>query len=147
MDRDELDSKKVLEKDWDELVNKAFTVRDTLHVEQAEFKKQLIRNIDALIIDVQKFRTEFVEHGPMVPNLEPAEALNRLKNFNEEYSVHARKYHSYFSGETLFGLPHQPYPDLEQTKNELEKLDKLYTLYSKVTDTITKWHECPWTEI
>jgi dynein heavy chain len=83
----------------------------------------------------------------MVPNLEPSEALNRLKNFNEEYSVHARKFHSYFAGETLFGLPHQAYPDLEKTKGELEKLDKLYTLYSKVTETITKWHECPWTEI
>ena len=56
MDRDELDSKKVLEKDWDDLVSKAFTVRDQLHVEQAEFKKQLIKNIDSLIIDVQKFR-------------------------------------------------------------------------------------------
>jgi hypothetical protein len=52
MDRDELDSKKVLEKDWDDLVAKAFTVRDSLHVEQAEFKKQLIKNIDSLIIDV-----------------------------------------------------------------------------------------------
>ena len=33
MDRDELDSKKVLEKDWDDLVAKAFNVRDVLHVE------------------------------------------------------------------------------------------------------------------
>ena len=33
MDRDELDSKKVLEKDWDDLVSKAFGVRDQLHVE------------------------------------------------------------------------------------------------------------------
>ena len=56
MDRDELDAKKVLEKDWDDLVANAFTVRDKLHIEQAEFKKQLIKNIDSLIIDVQKFR-------------------------------------------------------------------------------------------
>ena len=147
MDRDELDSKKVLEKDWDDLVSKAFGVRDNLHTEQALFKQQLIKNVDCLIIDVQKFRQEFVDKGPMVPNLEPSEALNRLKNFNEEYSVHARKFHSYFAGETLFGLPHQAYPDLEKTKGELEKLDKLYTLYSKVTETITKWHECPWAEI
>ena len=83
----------------------------------------------------------------MVPNLDPAEALNRLKNFNEEYSVYERKYKSYFSGENLFGLPITEYPELVQTKGELEKLDKLYTLYSKVTETITKWHECPWSEI
>ena len=44
-------------------------------------------------------------------------------------------------------LPHQAYPELSQTKAELDELNKLYTLYSKVTDTIAKWHECPWQEI
>jgi dynein heavy chain len=83
----------------------------------------------------------------MVPNIEPAEALNRLKNFNEEYGVYDRKYRSYNSGEMLFGLPEQSYPELTKTKGELEKLDKLYTLYSKVTDTIAKWHDLPWNEV
>lgn len=85
--------------------------------------------METLKVDVHKFRADFEDHGPMVPNLEPAEALNRLKNFNEEYSVYARKFHSYNSGESLFGLPHQSYPELTKTKGELEKLDKLYVLY------------------
>jgi dynein heavy chain len=80
-----------LEKDWDDLVGQAFTVRDGLHSDQAEFKKSLIKNVDTLKTDVEKFRVDFEQNGPMVPNLEPAEALNRLKNFNEEYSVYARK--------------------------------------------------------
>lgn len=83
----------------------------------------------------------------MVPNIEPAEALNRLKNFNEEYGVYDRKYRSFNAGEMLFGLPEQSYPELTKTKGELEKLDKLYTLYSKVTDTIAKWHDLPWNEV
>ena len=95
MDRDELDSKKVLEKDWEDLVAKAFQVRDSLHSEQADFKKNLIKNVETLTVDVHKFRADFDENGPTRPNLEPAEALNRLKNFNEEYSVYARKFNSY----------------------------------------------------
>lgn len=39
MDRDELDQKKDLQKEWDDLVVKAFTVRDKLYEDQSEFKK------------------------------------------------------------------------------------------------------------
>ena len=34
-----------------------------------------------------------------------------------------------------------------KTQNELDKLDKLYTLYLKVTETITKWEEIIWLDI
>lgn len=100
-----------------------------------------------LIIDVQEFRKNFEKNGPMVPGIEPKEALNRLRMFSDEYSVRKRKFDSYFAGETLFGLPHQSYPELEETRKEIELLDKLYNLYSKVKDTIEKWREVLWTDI
>jgi len=36
---------------------------------------------------------------------------------------------------------------LEKTQKEIELLDKLYMLYSKVKDTVAKWKDFPWTEI
>lgn len=107
----------------------------------------LIKGIKALVIDVKEFRHNFETKGPTVPGLEPREALNRLRMFSDEYSIRKRKYDSYFSGETLFGLPHTQYPLLVKTANEIELLDKLYSLYSKVKDTISKWREIPWSEI
>lgn len=83
----------------------------------------------------------------MVPGIEPKEALNRLRMFSDEYSVRKRKFDSYFSGEALFGLPHQSYPALEETRKEIELLDKLYSLYSKVKDTIGRWRELLWSDI
>ena len=59
-----------------------------------------------MILDVEEFRKNFVKHGPMVTGIEPREALNRLRQFTDEYSVRKRKFDSYFAGETLFGLPH-----------------------------------------
>lgn len=83
----------------------------------------------------------------MVKGIEPREALNRLRMFAEEYSIRQRKYDSYHAGEALFGLPHQKYPELEQTQKQIELLEKLYNLYSKVKDTIAKWKEITWAEI
>lgn len=100
-----------------------------------------------LVTDVDEFRKNFEVNGPMVPGIEPREALNRLRMFSDEYSVRKRKYDSYYAGEKLFGLPHQSYPALEETKKEIELLDKLYNLYSKVKDTIAKWKDVQWSEI
>jgi len=83
----------------------------------------------------------------MVKGLHPKEALNRLKQFKEEYSIRKRKFDTYNAGETLFGLPHQNYPQLTDTAKEIELLDKLYSLYSKVKDTIGNWKDINWGEI
>ena len=83
----------------------------------------------------------------MVKGIEPREALNRLRMFQEEYQIAKRKYDSYFAGESLFGLAHQNYPALVETQKQIELFDKLYSLYQKVNDAISKWREIPWQEI
>lgn len=39
------------------------------------------------------------------------------------------------------------YPALEQTKNELTNLKKLYNLYSDVINAITQFQELHWEEL
>jgi dynein heavy chain len=147
MDKDEVDTKSILEKKWKELVQLAETTRNSLQGKQSRFKKTLIEGVKHLIVDVEEFRKNFEEHGPMVAGIAPREALNRLRIFSEEYQVRKRRYESYHSGETLFGLPHQSYPALDQTSKEIELLEKLYNLYSKVIETIANWKVISWPEI
>jgi dynein heavy chain len=147
MEKEEMDASSILEKDWGQLVQQAVSIRNDLQGQQAEFKKTLIQGINVLVDDVQEFRKNFEKHGPMVAGIEPREALNRLRMFSDEYSIRKRKYDSYHAGEALFGLPHQSYPELVETQKQIELLDKLYNLYSKVKDTIAKWREITWVEI
>jgi hypothetical protein len=85
MEKEELDSKSVLEKDWKELVVQAEQTRNQMQQKQSDFKKTLIQGIKYLIVDVEDFRKNFDKKGPMVPGISPNEALNRLKQFSEEY--------------------------------------------------------------
>lgn len=116
LEKEEGESKDILDKGWKELVTMGETIRNDLQKKQAKFKKSLIEGIKALIVDVQEFRKNFEKYGPMVPGITPREALMRLRQFNEEYQVRKKKYDSYYAGETLFGLPHQSYPALETTR-------------------------------
>ena len=125
MDKDEGDAQNALEKKWTELIQIAETTRNSLQGQQSKFKQTLIQGIKHLIVDVGNMRKNFEEKGPMVAGIAPKEALNRLRTSSEEYQVRKRRYESYYAGETLFGLPHQAYPALEETSREIELLDKL----------------------
>ncbi|EEQ99746.1 axonemal dynein heavy chain, putative [Perkinsus marinus ATCC 50983] len=83
----------------------------------------------------------------MVNGIAPREAVERLKRFKEEFEVRSRKQEIYYLGEDLFGLPHQQYPKLEKTKQELGYLAQLYDLYVLVLETIKEWKDYLWTEV
>lgn len=142
-----MDASSILDKDWANLVKQAAEVQDGLFAQQSQFKKDLIQKVNFLVDDVTTFRADFVENGPGVPGIEPKVALYRLKMFQEEFLIRDRKFNSYNGGEILFGLPNQQYPELEETKKQIELFDKLYNLYSKVKDTLGKWKDIQWLEV
>lgn len=144
---DDMDPNQILQKDWGSIVAQATQVRNDLQQRQANFKYNLVDGINKLKVDVVKFKDDFDQNGPMVKGIEPKEALNRLKQFSEEYSIRKRKYDTFYAGETLYGLPHQQYAELEDIQKKIELLEKLYNLYSKVKDTIAKWKEYQWADV
>lgn len=72
----------------------------------------------------------------MVEGISPAEAMERLRRFEDEYDVKFQMYKINSRGENLFGLQNQKYPDLEKTDAEIKNLNKLYNLYDSVIKNI-----------
>jgi dynein heavy chain len=48
---------------------------------------KLKSSIKDFITDVKTFRNEYELHGPMVENIKPKDAIERLRRFDDEYSV------------------------------------------------------------
>jgi dynein heavy chain len=146
MEKDEQDHRHILRSKWKGLVELAESRQNELQETQNFFKKDLIRSVKSLIVDVKDFRKNYSENGPMVNGINPRDAVERLRLFKEEFLVRDRIYEINFAGEELFGLPHQQYPELEQTKKELDLLTQLYDLYVQVIDSVNSWKEMIWTE-
>ena len=146
MEKDEQDQRHVLKNKWKSLVELAETRQNELQQTQNSFKRDLIKSVRFLIQDVDEFRKDYEKNGPMVVGIAPREAVERLRRFKEEYSVRERNYEINHAGEELFGLPHQQYPELEQSKKELELLTQLYDLYTQVIDTVNSWKEMVWSD-
>jgi dynein heavy chain len=96
---------------------------------------------------VVDFRKDYEQNGPMVLNITPKEATERLRRFEDEFSVKNKFYSINKSGEDLFGLQNVKYPELEKTEAELKNLKKLYGLYNEVTDSIASWKEKTWSDV
>lgn len=105
------------------------------------------KSIKDYVKDVGDFRRDYEINGPMVENITPKEAIERLRRFEDEYSVKFKFFQINRKGEDLFGLQNQKYPELDRTEAELKNLKKLYSLYSDVIETINNWKEEAWADI
>lgn len=147
IDKDELDSRLMLRSNWENLMQYAEVKQKELQLKQSEYLKTLKKSIKGFITDVTDFRKDYELNGPMVENISPKEAMERLRRFEDEYSVKQKFFKINKSGEDLFGLQSQNYPDLEKTEAELKNLKKLYSLYAEVIESISKWKEKAWSDI
>ena len=87
------------------------------------------------------------QSGPMVPGLAPAEANERLSIFQARFDELWRRHETCSGGERLFGLAVNEYPELQQTKRELNLLQKLYGLYSTVNSSIDSYYDLLWLDV
>eukprot|EP00930_Biecheleria_cincta_P100463 TRINITY_DN920_c0_g1_i2.p1 TRINITY_DN920_c0_g1~~TRINITY_DN920_c0_g1_i2.p1 ORF type:complete len:4610 (-),score=1017.36 TRINITY_DN920_c0_g1_i2:106-13935(-) len=147
LDKEEQDARSMLQSSWARLLAESETRQEELTVKQVQFKRNLIKTVHSFKRDVEKFRRDYEERGPMVKGIRPKEAVERLKRFREEYEVHGRKQEIFALGEDLFGLPHQRYVQLSQTEQELAYLSQLYELYTAVLDTIGTWKDYLWVDV
>eukprot|EP00854_Cymbomonas_tetramitiformis_P002070 gene2070-2767_t len=132
---------------WKKLRKLATDITDNLTCLQVGFKRELLKEVKVFITDVVAFRQNFDENGPMVEGLEPTEAVDRLKKFQQLFEVRKRKWTNYSSGEELFGLPVTEYPELERTEKEITLLDRLYSLYVTVINTINGYGDFFWVDV
>jgi dynein heavy chain len=146
-EREEQDTKAELQPSWARLLEESSQRQEELSLKQVQYKKELIKTVNAFKKDVTRFRADYDRCGPMVRGIPPPEAVERLKRFKEEFDVRARKQEIYFVGEDLFGLPHQQYPKLDTMRQELGYLSQLYDLYVAVLDTISGYKELLWVDV
>ncbi|NXK51034.1 DYH8 protein, partial [Chauna torquata] len=128
---------------FNKLQTKATSVQDVLVQVQPKFKSNLLESV----ADVSNFETSYETEGPMVPNIPPQEANNRLQIFQANFDELWRKFITYSSGEQLFGLPVTDYEVLHKVRKELGLLQKLYGLYDAVINSINGYYEILWTDV
>ncbi|KAG2382014.1 hypothetical protein C9374_005806 [Naegleria lovaniensis] len=145
--KEEFDEAHDLTGKWEKLTKLASKVNETVSKVQNGFKTQLISEVKIFKQDVAQFWADFQTNGPMVPDISPEEARERLNKFQRLFTERERKYEVYKEGEKLFGLPQQEYPELTKMKKMLKLYDTLYDLYIKVKKQVGSYGELLWSEL
>ena len=67
------------------------------------------------VVEVIQFRNAFDAQGPAVPGITPAEAVARLQDFQQRYTLYDAKRKTLDSVSKLFGIVCKPFPELDKT--------------------------------
>ncbi|XP_071074543.1 dynein axonemal heavy chain 8 [Dasypus novemcinctus] len=145
--KEESEAVDTLRYSFNKLQSKAVSVQDELVQVQPKFKSNLLESVEVFREDVANFADSYEMEGPMVPNIPPQEASNRLQIFQASFDDLWRKFVTYSSGEQLFGLPVTDYEVLHKTRKELNLLQKLYGLYDTVMGNISGYYEMLWGDV
>lgn len=122
-------------------------VQDHLLQIQPEFRDTLVTNMVEFREDCDTFYGDYDNTGPMVAGVPPREASDRLIIFQNRFDNLFRKFTTYTGGEELFGLPVSDFPQLQTIKKELNLLQKLYSLYNAVINTVNGYYDIPWVDV
>ncbi|KAJ1345302.1 hypothetical protein BSLG_000815 [Batrachochytrium salamandrivorans] len=114
---------------------------------QPVFKADLIGSVQKFSLDVKEFTVEYTDNGPMVGNIPPKTASERLNVFQRGFDELNRKWETYSAGEELFCLQVTPFPTLVRIKKELKLLQNLYILYNDVLEKRQTYSETLWADI
>ncbi|KAF0871450.1 DYH5 protein, partial [Crocuta crocuta] len=145
--KEEMDKVDALRYSWEKLLARASEVQNELVSLQPSFRKELISTVEVFLQDCHHFYSDYDLNGPMASGLKPQEASDRLIMFQNQFDNIYRKYITYTGGEELFGLSVTQYPQLLEIKKQLNLLQKIYTLYNSVIETVNSYHEMLWSEV
>ncbi|XP_048224317.1 dynein axonemal heavy chain 5 [Perognathus longimembris pacificus] len=145
--KEEMDKVDALRYAWEKLLARAGEVRNELVSLQPGFRKELISTVEVFQQDCLQFYVNYDLNGPMVSSLTPQEASDRLIMFQNQFDNIYRKYITYTGGEELFGLPLTQYPQLLEIKKQLSLLQKIYSLYNSVIETVNSYQDILWSEV
>uniref|UniRef100_A0A8C6QFD6 Dynein, axonemal, heavy chain 5 n=1 Tax=Nannospalax galili TaxID=1026970 RepID=A0A8C6QFD6_NANGA len=145
--KEEMDKVDTLRYTWEKLLARAGAVQNELVSLQPSFRKELISTVEVFLQDCHQFCQDYDLNGPMASGLKPQEASDRLIMFQNQFDNIYRKYITYTGGEELFGLPVTQYPQLLEIKKQLNLLQKIYSLYNNVIESVNSYQDILWSEV
>lgn len=145
--QEELEEVESVQRKWVELIRQARLSMDQMVKVGPGFKHSLELDVKKFVEDARVFKDEYISKGPNQQGIKPRVAVERLNNFKRLFAERQRKREIYTMGEGLFNLPQTEYPELDFVAEELDMLDKLYSLYTDVLVTINGFEEVLWGDI
>lgn len=113
---------------------------------QPKYRTQLLDNVQLFVKECAQFTLDYERRGPTIPGLTPRESSDRQILFHSRVENMYKRYETYHGGEELFGLPVTEYKQLEKIRRDLHLLQRLYSLYNRVLDTVAGYFDIAWVD-
>ena len=147
MSKDELDADNILDNRYKLMCDKAEVCSQDVKNVQGAHKRTLIADVNDFVGDVDRFRKEWTNNGPMGEGVQAELAIERLGTLRDKLEIRERKLRLYQDGQTLFKLPVTEFPDIQLTRKEVGMCDGVFGVYTDVKNSIDGWKELQWSQV
>ena len=119
-----------LRDEWEKLTWLADSIQHRLLSEKRlHYEREVDKQVKEFVVETIQFRNSFDTEGPLVPGLLPSEAVTRLGSFLERCEELQEQHGLLDAVQKLLNILLTPYPELDQTEQDLSFLRVLYTNY------------------
>jgi len=132
---------------WTTLNLASAKISDSLKSRERQFRSNLFVLSGTLSQEITNFRSEFEATGPLVPGISVEQAYQRVSKFQGFLKDQYSRLKNTNRAERLFGIHPSSYAILDQTRNEVQYADQLFSLYSQVNSSIAALTASPWNPI
>ena len=135
-----------LPEEWETFQAFLQTTAENLEVSRKEFKTELLRDTDVLTKNVEIARKEFLKNGPF-GDIGARTALDALAGYRDKMKELTDRDAELSNGLKVFSIAHPPYKDIELTEEDLDFLDKLWSVASEFDEKFAIWQQTQFADI
>ena len=146
LERFNFPTKEDFDEKWKAILKKAGEMRDALQKNQLEYKKLLYQDAANLREQVRQLKEDYDKEGPT--NSKKVEvAYDKLESFRRRVQNLNKIWRNIKSGEKIFNVSENNYPELKNMEEELKILGTLYDLYMSVLKQKDEWKELQFSDL
>ena len=131
---------------WKQILVKAGDIRDQLQKDQLLYKKKLYEDAANLREQVKQLKADYDADGPTKASKVEV-AYDKLESFRRKVQNLNKIWKNIQSGEKIFNVSENNYPELKAMEEELRVLGTLYDLYMSVLKQKDEWKELQFSDL
>jgi dynein heavy chain, axonemal len=116
---------------WQDTVDAALTKDARLVKVKEKFRAVTKDDVAAFVAECDAAKKDFVSSGPTSPGITLAAGLQLLADYRARLAEYNKRREAFTQAERLFALPMTRYLQLQDIKDEIDRVAPLYDLYSE----------------
>ena len=132
---------------WEAVVKKMFQKKEEILPLQIASIDSLKSELDEFYLSIRKFRGDFRANAPFKSFDDSDEAFVKIESYSSQLDELVTRTKRFLELEELFELQHAIYPEIDETRIEIQYLKNIWNFKSSLQNRLNQWSMYLWKDV